>query len=69
MKIINRAKLRGKPLDDICKKAKPASQEYANDNRVFCMGYIDARTEEAVDECLKCRAYIWNATPPRENNR
>lgn len=38
MKKVNRAKLRGKPLDSDCKTAHTSTGEYGNDDRrVFCL--------------------------------
>ena len=46
MKIINRAQLRGKPLDKMCRKARTAPNQYAHDNRIFCYGLIDLMYDE-----------------------
>lgn len=60
----DRATLRGKPLDDDCKKAKISKHEYGmNDNRCFCYGLIDMSTEELLPKCIKCGAYCLNAKP------
>lgn len=67
MKRINRAQLRGKPLDEDCKKAYTLTHEYGeHDNRVFCMGLIDLMDDEPVTECEKCAAWYRNATPLQE---
>ena len=64
----SRAALRGKPLDDDCKKAHTTTNEYGpNDNRVFCYGLEDARYDELLDKCRNCPAHWSNAEPPRED--
>lgn len=69
MKIINRAQLRGKPLDILCKRARTTSNEYGpDDNRVFCYGLADCMTEELLDCCKNCKAYVGNAEPPEEES-
>ena len=65
--MINRAKLRGKPLDDDCKKANTTTQEYGlQDNRVFCFGLFDPKTDERLDKCVNCKAFVYNAEPLEE---
>lgn len=67
MKTINRAQLRGKPLDSLCKRARTTRHEYGmHDNRVFCYGLYDCMTEEILDSCKNCKAHIDNAEPPEE---
>lgn len=64
---INRAKLRGKPLDDDCKLARQSSHEYGDeDNRVFCYGIMDCMTDEYLTKCKECGAFVHNATPLKE---
>lgn len=61
---IDRAKLRGKPLDDDCKRAKISKHEYGiKDNRCFCYGLFASHSNEINDKCLKCGAYCGNAKP------
>lgn len=58
----NRASLRGKPLDDDCKKANTTSHEMGlKDNRTFCYGlYACGGMSEDIDrKCLKCGAYVF----------
>ena len=65
-KRITRRKLRGKPLDDDCKKAITTTHEYGmNDNRVFCLGLRWEGYEDIVycDKCKECGALIDNSKP------
>ncbi|MDQ0204097.1 hypothetical protein [Pectinatus haikarae] len=63
-KTISRAVMRGKSLDADCKRAKISRYEYGpNDNRCFCYGLIDLRTDCLIDKCIQCSAYACNATP------
>lgn len=65
MKRKTREQLRGRPLDELCKKAHTAPYEYGpEDNRVFCHGLIDAMTDEPPDQCRICGAFVRNETPP-----
>ena len=60
----NRSWQRGKQLDEDCKRAKISKNEYGiNDNRLFCYGLIDTVTEEPLNKCLECRAFVHNAKP------
>lgn len=60
----NRAVQRGKPLLDMCYKAKRTTHEYGEeDDRVFCSGLLDCETEDLCDECSKCGAFTFNAEP------
>ncbi len=68
MKKISRAKLRGKPLEPYCKKARTTTHEYGlEDNRVYCYGLYQNQingTYDGIAECCrKCKACIDNATP------
>lgn len=59
-----RAGLRGKPLDEDCKKAKISTHEYGpEDNRKYCYGLIEMSTEETLEKCNKCGAFAFNAQP------
>ena len=61
---INRAKLRGKLLDEDCKSARRSIHEYGyEDNRVFCYGLADCMTDECLTKCKECGAFVYNATP------
>ena len=63
--MINRAKLRGKPLDEDCKFAHRTTHEYGiKDDRVFCYGLYKDMSDWAIrEECRKCGAYVDNAEP------
>lgn len=63
MKRVSRSQLRGKPLDDDCKKAEISKYESGPaDNRCFCYGLIDLSTEVPLDKCMECEAFARNAT-------
>lgn len=67
MKRVNRAQLRGRPLDPLCKKAYTTTHEYGpEDKRVFCYGFNSMMTDEPEYECSQCGAFIRNMTPPIE---
>lgn len=68
--MINRAKLRGKKLDEDCKSCYTSSHEYGlDDDRVFCYGIVDYSTDELIEKCKICKALVWNATPPQEERK
>lgn len=59
--MINRAKLRGKPLDKDCYRGKTFSQNYGEkDDIVFCYGLIDLETDGPCIKCKKCKAWVQN---------
>lgn len=59
-----RAILRGKPLDEDCKKAKITTHEYGlTDNRKYCYGLYEMSTEETLEKCKECMAFAFNAKP------
>lgn len=65
----DRASIRGKHLDDDCKKAKISRHEYGmDDNRCFCYGLIDMSTEALLPKCIECGAYCLNAKPLSNKN-
>lgn len=65
MKRVSRAKLRGEPLKPLCRYAHTTTNEYGpDDKRVFCYGLFDVMTEEPVELCAKCGAFIRNETQP-----
>lgn len=65
--MISRAKLRGKKLDEDCKRAYTSTNEYgSDDDRVFCYGLIDCSTDDLIEKCRNCKALAYNATPPEE---
>lgn len=61
----NRAELRGKPLDDDCKRAKLSKHEYGlNDERIYCYGLFAPNSiYEIHPKCEECGAYCMNAKP------
>ena len=62
--MIDRAKLRGKPLDEDCKRAHRTSHEYGiKDDRVFCYGIVNLMYDEPLEKCLECGAFVDNAKP------
>lgn len=65
MKRITRATMRGKPLDDDCRKiARSDSGQYGpNDRRCFCTGIIDMMNDEYLPKCRSCRALNIGAWP------
>lgn len=62
---IDRAKLRGKPLDEDCRRANRTTHEYGmHDNRVFCFGLCTDMTDwEIQEKCKVCGAFVDNAKP------
>lgn len=61
---MNRAKLRGEPLEEFCKKAYTTTNEYGlDDKRIFCYGWLDSTSDEYLDECKICGALVNNAEP------
>lgn len=59
-----RAKLRGKPLDDNCYKARISAHEYGpEDNRKYCYGICDEYPDELAEKCKTCGAYCMKAIP------
>ena len=69
MKRISRATLRGKPLNEDCKIVNRATHEYGKeDNRVYCYGlYTEFSDCDIREECLNCKAYVYNSTPLKED--
>lgn len=66
MKTINRAQLRGEPLDPMCKRARTTRHEFGpHDNRVFCYGLYALGPEDGQlhGSCLDCKALVDNAEP------
>ena len=61
---ISRRKIRGKALDADCKKAKVSTNEYGPyDDRRFCYGLIDRSTDDYLNKCVDCAAFVNNAKP------
>ena len=58
MKPINRAKLRGKPLERECYRANTCVE----DNEVRCWGlyaeFSDDEIGDVAEKCLNCKAYV-----------
>ena len=62
--MISRAKIRGKKLDEDCKRAHTSPNEYGpDDNRVFCYGLVSYSNDELIEKCRNCKALAYNATP------
>ena len=62
--LTGRAAMRGKPLNEECKKAHRSTGEYGpNDTRGSCDGLTDDWGEDIREECLTCLAYVFNAKP------
>ena len=62
--MINRAKLRGKPLDEDCKRANTSRHEYGEkDDRLFCFGLYGDMNNDIQPKCIRCKAYVGNAEP------
>lgn len=58
---IDRKKLRGKPLDEDCKRANRTTLDN-DDSRIFCYGlYTEMSDWEIQDKCKKCGAFVYNA--------
>ena len=63
--MINRAKLRGKPLDSDCKRANRTTHEYGmEDYRVYCYGLYEDMSDWMIQKkCRECGAFVDNAKP------
>ena len=58
----NRAVLRGRQLDEDCKKANTTTHEMGkDDNRVFCHGLYacNGMSDDIDKKCLSCGAYVF----------
>lgn len=67
MKTVRRDKIRGKKLDHDCHNAKTSRYEYGPDDpRVYCYGLYDDMSDDIRTECVKCKAFVSNAEPPKE---
>ena len=68
MKRVSRSAIRGKPLDDDCRKyGRPDSGQFGeNDKRCFCTGIWDLMRDEYKPKCYECNAFNMNAEPPKE---
>ena len=57
----SRVDLRGKRLDEDCRKARISTNECGiNDDRKFCLGLIEMSTECLIEKCIKCNAHVSN---------
>ena len=69
MKRVTRAELRGKKLDDDCKRAYTSSNEFGeDDNRVLCHGLYDIESDCILDKGLSCGAFACKAKPLAEKS-
>lgn len=60
-KLINRADLRGKPLDNDCKTAHICSIELDTGIKIcHCYGIIDCYTDDYLEKCKTCKAFEGN---------
>lgn len=65
---ISRAAIRGCKLDKDCHRAIISKCEYGpEDKRCFCYGLVELSTECALEKCRECKAYAYNAQPPKED--
>lgn len=56
---IPRSVLRGYPLLPMCRLAKISKHEYGpDDDRCFCYGLVDGKTDAPLYECVNCGAYV-----------
>lgn len=62
-----RAILRGKPLDENCKRASVTTREYGqDDNRKFCYGLMEMMSGDLLGKCRECKAFVGNSEPPQQ---
>ena len=62
MKTMNRAKIKGKPLDDDCKTAHVCVEFDEDTKYCFCYGIIDLHYDDYIDKCKQCKACERNMT-------
>jgi len=57
---IKRVQMRGKPLLPMCYNAKISHHEYRTETHDFtgCYGMYDMRTENPLEECARCGAFV-----------
>lgn len=69
MKRITRAQLRGKPLDEDCKKYGRSNSGQCGswDKRCFCTGIWNRMYDEFERKCLTCPAWDNNADAIEES--
>ena len=61
MEIIYRTKCKAVENGEVKRKGKVADTFMFNGKtKHSCWGYIDAGTEEAIEECRMCPLYVWN---------
>ncbi len=59
--------MRGKPLDEDCRRATISSNEYGPDeDSKLCHGLYGGCSVEILDKCTECGAYVFNAAPPED---
>lgn len=65
MKRVTRSQLRGKPLDEDCKKyGRSESGQFGPDDfRCFCSGIWNRMYEDYERKCVTCPAWVSNSTP------
>lgn len=54
---MNRAELRGKPLDWDCKMSRTVKE---TDGNTYCYGTYDCMTDEPIEQCRVCKAFVNN---------
>lgn len=61
MNIIYRTKCKAVENGEVPRKAKCAETfKFNGKTKHSCWGYIDAGTDEAIEECSNCPLYVWN---------
>ena len=66
MKTINRAKIKGKPLDNDCKNARVCTEEDKDTKYCFCYGIVDLHYDDYLDKCKNCKAFERNMPNTQE---
>lgn len=66
MKTINRAKIKGNPLDEDCKTAKVCTEFSNGIKYCFCYGIVDLYYDEYLDKCKNCKACVSNMPDNQE---
>lgn len=68
MKRVSRAQLRGQKLDDDCKRyGHTTTNEYGReDKRVYCCGLYNLMTDEPLEKCKVCKAFVKNEKEPED---
>lgn len=70
MKRVSRAQLRGKPLDEDCRRyGRPDPYQYGwFDKRCFCTGIWNNMYDDFEKKCQECSAWGGNAVPPKDED-